>query len=82
MIFVVAFVQYFLGEHKVEWGYASAFSLPFLLYLIKYGFSFKQSIRRDEDENIEIDEVFVLIVLSITLNVVMYYLGLDEFEHV
>lgn len=82
IIFIVAFVQYYLGLHKIEWGYASAFALPFLLYLIKYGFSFKNVVHTDEEDNIELDHVFILILLSITMNVVMYYLGLDEFQHV
>lgn len=82
MIFIVAFVQYFIGQHRMEWGYISAFALPFVIYLVKYGFNFKKAVHTDEDENIELDEVFVLILLSITLNVAMYYIGLDNYKHV
>lgn len=81
-IFLVAFGQYYAGLHKIEWGYASAFALPFLLFIIKYGFSFKQVVHTDKDDNIELDNVFILILLSVTLNLAMYYLGLDEFKHV
>lgn len=78
-IFIVAGIQYQLGIHGVEWGMTSAFMLPFLLMIIKYGLDFyKKIIRLDKDGNPEVDDIFILIILSICLDVATYYVGLHS----
>lgn len=77
-IFFVAFLQFQVGVHRIDWGYASSFALPFALILIKYGLNFsKKLVKTDKDGNLELDPIFVLILLSFTLNVACYHLGLN-----
>lgn len=78
-IFVVAFVQYQLGIHGIPWGYTSSFILPVSLLLFKYGLSFyKEIVRVDEEGNLEVDDIFILILLSVCLNLATYHVGLHS----
>lgn len=79
-VFIVAFIQFYLGQHNVKWGYISAFIFPTTLYLLKFGFSFNGAVRVDEEDNLELDDVFVLILLSITLDLTMYFIGIKEYS--